>query len=67
MSELSVRKVGRLIEAEGRFWSSLGRNDSEGSWVCALTPGMEGIARFDKVETIEQYLEKLNQLNASFR
>ena len=67
MSELSIRKVGRLIEAEGMFWSSLGRNDSEGSWVCALTPGMEGIARFDKVETIEQYLEKLNQLNTSFR
>jgi len=59
MSELSIRKVGRLIEAEGTFWSSMGRNDIEGSWVCALRPGMEGIARFDKVETIEQYLEKL--------
>lgn len=60
LSDLSIRKVGRLIEAEGRFWSSLGRNDVEGSWVCSLTPGMEGIARFDKVETIEQYLEKLD-------
>ncbi len=60
MTELSIRKVGRLIEAEGWFWSSLGRNDIEGTWVCALRPGMDGIARFDKVETIEQYLEKVD-------
>ena len=61
MSLLSLRKVGRLIEAEGLFWASFGRRDIEGnSWVCKLTPGMEGIARFDKVETIEQYLEKRN-------
>jgi excisionase family DNA binding protein len=66
MSELSIRKVGRLIEVEGMFWSSLGRNDTEGSWVCALMPGMKGIARFDKIETIEQYLEKLDQNNKSF-
>ena len=66
MSELSIRKVGRLIEAEGMFWSSLGRNDIEGSWVCALTPGMDGIALFDKVASIEQYLEKLDQRNKAF-
>jgi len=66
MTELSIRKVGRLIEAEGWFWSSLGRNDVEGSWVCALTPGMDGIARFDKVETIEQYLEKVDQFTKTF-
>ena len=67
MSELSIRKVGRLIEVECAFYMSFGRRDIEGnSWVCTLTPGMEGIARFDKVETIEQYLEKLDQLNNSF-
>ena len=66
ISELSVRKAGRLIEAEGMFWSSLGRNDNEGSWKCALTPGMDGIAYFDKVNSIEQYLEKLDQRNKAF-
>jgi Clp amino terminal domain, pathogenicity island component len=28
MSELSIRKVGQLIEAEGSFWSNFGRNDT---------------------------------------
>lgn len=66
LSELATRKVGRLIEVESIFWSSLGRNDIEGTWVCALTPGMDGIARFDKVETIEQYQEKAGQFYKSF-
>lgn len=59
LSELAIRKVGRLIEAEGFFWAAYGRKDPEGnSWVCTLAPGMDGIARFDKVGSIEQYLER---------
>jgi len=67
MPEMSIRKVGRLIEAEGMFWGSYGRKDVEGnSWMFKLTPGMEGIALFDKVASIEQYLEKLDQRNKAF-
>jgi hypothetical protein len=67
MSILSLRKVGRLIEAEGTFWGSYGPKDIEGnSWMFKLTPGMDGIALFDKVASIEQYLEKLDQRNKAF-
>jgi hypothetical protein len=62
LPELVIRKVGQLIEAEGGFWASFGRKDIEGNnWMCALQPGMDGIARFDKVESVEQYLAKRNQ------
>jgi hypothetical protein len=67
LSELSIRKVGRLIEAEGTFWGSYGRKDVEGNgWMFKLTPGMDGIALFDKVASIEQYLEKLDQRKKTY-
>lgn len=67
MSVLSLRKVGRLIEAEGTFWGSYGRKDVEGNdWMFKLTPGMDGIALYDKVASIEQYLEKLDQRNKTY-
>jgi len=67
MPVLSLRKVGRLIEAEGMFWGSYVPKDAEGNgWTFRLTPGMDGIALFDKVDSIEQYLEKLDQRNKAF-
>lgn len=67
MPVLSLRKVGRLIGAEGTFWGSYAPKDAEGNgWSFRLTPGMDGIALFDKVASIEQYLEKLDQRNKAF-
>jgi hypothetical protein len=64
MPELAICKVGRLIEAEGTFWGTYGRRNVEGNkWTFKLTPGMDGIAFFDTVDSIELYLEKLDQRN----
>lgn len=59
LSDLSIRKVGQLILAEGAFFSSFGQRDTDGNnWVCSLREGIEGIARFDNVHSIGEYLEK---------
>ena len=61
MSELSVRKVGLLIQNNGYlFYTSFGFNDNDGkSWVLTLS---RRIRELDGVKSIEQYFEKLDQI-----
>ncbi len=66
MSDLSVRKVGLLIKdaSQHPIYQSFGGKDSEyNGWTCSLS---RDIRLFDEVKSIDQYLERLNQLNKSF-
>lgn len=55
MPELSLRKVGLLIQNEPGIYRSFGWNEDTGSWRLEIA---RDIRRFRGVETIEQYLEK---------
>ncbi len=62
MSDLSIRKVGLLIvkEYDYHIYGQFSCKDNEcNSWVLTLT---RRIREFDGVTSIEQYLEKLDQL-----
>ncbi len=66
MSELSVRKVGLLIKNAYDYYiyTQFGYKDNEdNSWVLTLS---RNIREFDGVTSIEQYLEKLDQIKQTF-
>ena len=55
MLELSIRKVGLLIQHEPGIYRSFGLNEDTAHWQIEIA---RDIRRFRGVETIEQYLEK---------
>lgn len=59
-----IRKVGLLLQVEhsNGIWSSFMGPDNEGGWNCEIA---REVRRFRGVKTIEEYLEKSNQLQKS--
>jgi hypothetical protein len=59
LSDLRTRKLMKLLQAEWTLFNGGGGTDA--SWTFYLAPGMEGIARFNGVTTLDEYIEKRNQ------
>jgi hypothetical protein len=66
MQPLAIRKMGLLLQYEPDIQNGSSSNAAEGWWQIALLRGIDGVRRFEGVETFEQYLQKRTALTRMF-